>query len=93
MIKRKELEALISAASKAAHVARNKGSHIVSPEAIECVDVLRYLRTLPLNATRINETNAFRAVLFLSKNCNPKIRSESRSVVDHWRSILQNKTH
>lgn len=92
MIKRKDLELLISTAIRAAHVARDKGFYIVSPEAIQCVEILRHMRSIPLNARLINETNCFGTLFFLSKNGNPKIRSESKSVIDHWKTILQNKT-
>ncbi|EOA23300.1 hypothetical protein CARUB_v10018683mg [Capsella rubella] len=91
MIRTKELEELISAATKAAHVARDKGFYIASPEAIQCVEILRHLRSIPLNARLITKSNGFRTILFLCKNGNPKIRSESHSVIDHWKGILQNK--
>ncbi|XP_010431210.1 PREDICTED: uncharacterized protein LOC104715510 [Camelina sativa] len=91
-IRRKELEELISAAIRAAHVARDKGFYIVSPEAIRCVKILRQIRSLPLNARVITKTDGFSTLLFLSKNGNPKIRSESQSVIDHWKGILQNKS-
>ncbi|XP_010495284.1 PREDICTED: uncharacterized protein LOC104772355 [Camelina sativa] len=91
-IRRKELEELISAAIRAAHVARDKEFYIVSPEAIRCVGILRQIRSLPLNARLITKTDGFRTLLFISKNGNPKIRSESQSVIDHWKGILQNKT-
>ncbi|XP_010412693.1 PREDICTED: uncharacterized protein LOC104699038 [Camelina sativa] len=92
MIRRKELEELISTAIRAAHVARDKGFYIVSPEAIRCVAILRQIRSLPaLNARLITKTDGFHTLLYLSKNGNPKIRSESQSVIDHWKGILQNK--
>ncbi|VVB05176.1 unnamed protein product [Arabis nemorensis] len=91
MVKSKELEELISKATRAAHVARDKGYYIVSPEALTCVEILRYMRSLPLTPRLITKTEAFRTFQFLSKNGNPKIRSESRSVLDHWKEILLNK--
>jgi len=84
---------LISTATRAAHVARDKGFYIVSPEAIQCVEILRHMRTLPLNARLITKTDGLRVLLFLSKNGNPKIRSESKAVIDHWKSILHTKVH
>ncbi|CAA0385469.1 TFIIS/LEDGF domain superfamily [Arabidopsis thaliana x Arabidopsis arenosa] len=92
-IRTKHLEELISTAIRAAHVARDKGFYIVSPEAIQCVEILRHMRTLPLNARLISKTDGLRVLLFLSKNGNPKIRSESNAVIDHWKSILQRKVH
>lgn len=92
-IKKKQLEELISTAVRAAHVARDKGFYIVSPEAIQCVEILRHMRSLPLNARLITKTDGLRILLFLSKNGNPKIRSESKAVIDHWKGILQNKVH
>lgn len=92
MVRSKELEELISLATRAAHVARDQGFHIVSPEALICVEVLRHMRSLPLTPRLITKTDAFRTLQFLAKNGNPKIRSESRSVLDHWRGILENKT-
>ncbi|KAL9813940.1 putative transcription factor IIS, TFIIS/LEDGF domain superfamily [Arabidopsis thaliana] len=92
-IKTKQLEELISTATRAAHVARDKGFYIVSPEAIQCVEILRHMRTLPLNARLITKTDGLRVLLFLSKNGNPKIRSESKAVIDHWKSILHTKVH
>ncbi|ESQ32223.1 hypothetical protein EUTSA_v10005513mg [Eutrema salsugineum] len=91
MVKRKELEELISLATRAAHVARDKGFHTVSPEAIRCVEILRLMRSLPLTPRLITKTDAFRSVQFLAKNGNPIIRSVSRSVVLHWKDILANK--
>ncbi|CAN8278566.1 unnamed protein product [Cochlearia groenlandica] len=84
-VKRKDLEDLICLATETAQVASKKGFHIVSPEAIQCVKTLRQMRALSLTPRLITETNAFRAIQFLATNGNPKIRSESRSVLDHWR--------
>ncbi|AEE78660.1 transcription elongation factor (TFIIS) family protein [Arabidopsis thaliana] len=67
-IRTKHLEELISTAIRAAHVARDKGFYIVSPEAIQCVEILRHMRTLPLNARLISKTDGLRVLLFLSKN-------------------------
>ncbi|CAL9246924.1 unnamed protein product [Arabidopsis halleri] len=67
-IKKKQLEELISTAVRAAHVARDKGFYIVSPEAIQCVEILRHMRSLPLNARLITKTDGLRILLFLSKN-------------------------
>ncbi|ESQ45489.1 hypothetical protein EUTSA_v10010935mg [Eutrema salsugineum] len=89
-VKRKDLEELISVATRAAHVARDKGFYVASPEAIRCVEILRIMRSLPLTPRLITKTDAFRALLFLAKNGNPKIRSESKAVVDHWKGILAN---
>ena len=72
-IKTKQLEELISTATRAAHVARDKGFYIVS--------------------RLITKTDGLRVLLFLSKNGNPKIRSESKAVIDHWKSILHTKVH
>ncbi|ESQ29525.1 hypothetical protein EUTSA_v10024033mg [Eutrema salsugineum] len=91
MAKKKDLEELISVATRAAHVARDKGFYIASPEAIQCVEVLRIIRSLPLTPRLITKTDAFRALQFLAKNGNPKIRSESKSVVNHWKRIFANE--
>ncbi|KAL9294519.1 hypothetical protein AtEden1_Chr3g0206151 [Arabidopsis thaliana] len=71
-IRTKHLEELISTAIRAAHVARDKGFYIVSPEAIQCVEILRHMRTLPLNARLISKTDGLRVLLFLSKNVSSK---------------------
>ncbi|KAL1214176.1 hypothetical protein V5N11_005735 [Cardamine amara subsp. amara] len=92
MMRKKQLEELISTATRAAHVATDKGFHRVSPEALKCVEILKLMRSLSLSPRLIKETNAFCTLLFLSKNGNPKIRSESRAVVDHWRTILDNRS-
>ncbi|CAN8278570.1 unnamed protein product [Cochlearia groenlandica] len=90
-VKRIDLEELVCLATETAQVAQQKGFHIVSPEAIQCVKTLRQMRALSLTPRLITETNAFRAIQFLAKNGNPKIRSESRSVLDHWRNLLQSE--
>lgn len=92
IVRRRELKELVSTAIRAAHVARDKGYYIASPEAIQCVEVLRLLRSLPLTPRLITKADAFRTLQFLAKNGNPKIRSESKSVVDHWWGILKSET-
>ncbi|CAA7033452.1 unnamed protein product [Microthlaspi erraticum] len=92
VVKRREVKELVSTAIRAAHVARDKGYYIASPEAVKCVGILRLLRSLPLTPRLIIKADAFRTLQFLAKNGNPKIRSESKAVVDHWWSILKNET-
>ncbi|KAG2312253.1 hypothetical protein Bca52824_023810 [Brassica carinata] len=87
-VKRKDLEVLISVATRAAHIARDKGFHVVSPEAIRCVEVLRMMRSLPLTPRLIIKTDVFRSVQFLATNGNPKIRSESKSLLNHLKGVL-----
>ncbi|CAH8305784.1 unnamed protein product [Eruca vesicaria subsp. sativa] len=87
-VKSKDVELLISVATRAAHIARDKGFHVVSPEAIRCVEVLRMMRSMPLTPRLITKTDLLRVLQFLATNGNPKIRSESRSVLNHLRGVL-----
>ncbi|CAN6846345.1 unnamed protein product [Brassica oleracea] len=87
-VKSKDLEVLISVATRAAHIARDKGFHVVSPEAIRCVEVLRMMRSLPLTPRVIVKTDALRSLQFLATNGNPKIRSESKSLLNHLKGVL-----
>ncbi|CAH2064488.1 unnamed protein product [Thlaspi arvense] len=68
MMKSKDLKEVISLATRNAHVARDKGFYIASPEAIQCVEILRLLRSLPLSPRLIIKTDSFRAVQFLATN-------------------------
>ncbi|KAJ4910593.1 Transcription elongation factor (TFIIS) family protein [Raphanus sativus] len=87
-VKSKDVEVLVSVATRAAHIARDKGFHVVSPEAIRCVDVLRMMRSMPLTPRLITKTNVLRSLQFLATNGNPKIRSESKSVLYHLKGVL-----
>ncbi|CAH8387875.1 unnamed protein product [Eruca vesicaria subsp. sativa] len=87
-VKSKDVEVLISVATRAAHIARDKGFHVVSPEAIRCVEVLRMMRSMPLTPRLITKTDLLRVLQYLATNGNPKIRSESKSVLNHLRSVL-----
>ncbi|KAJ0231459.1 Transcription elongation factor [Hirschfeldia incana] len=87
-VRSKDVEELISVATRAAHIARDKGFHVVSPEAIRCVEVLRIMRSLPLTPRLITKTNALPTLQFLATNGNPKIRSESKSLLCHLKGVL-----
>ncbi|CAF2151488.1 hypothetical protein BRARA_A02140 [Brassica rapa] len=82
-VRSKDVEVLLSVATRAAHIARDKGYYTVSPEAIRCVEVLRMIRSMPLTPRLITKTNALRSLQFLATNGNPKIRSESKSLLYH----------
>uniref|UniRef100_M4F4S1 Uncharacterized protein n=1 Tax=Brassica campestris TaxID=3711 RepID=M4F4S1_BRACM len=88
-VRSKDFETLIAIATRAAHVASDKGHHTVSPEAIRCVQVLRMMGSLTLTPRVITKTNALRALQFLATNGNPKIRSESRSVLVHLKGFTK----
>ncbi|KAG2311656.1 hypothetical protein Bca52824_023213 [Brassica carinata] len=87
-LKNKDVEELLSAATRAARIARDKGYYIVSPEAIRCVEVLRMMRSLPLTPRLITKTDALRPLHRLAMDFNPKIRSESKSVLNHLKGVL-----
>ncbi|KAF8081272.1 hypothetical protein N665_0896s0011 [Sinapis alba] len=87
-VKSKDIEVLVSVATRAAHIARDKGFHVVSPEAIRCVEVLRMMRSMPLTPRLITKTNVLRSLQFLATNGNPKIRSESKSLLHHLKGVL-----
>ncbi|CAN7072604.1 unnamed protein product [Brassica oleracea var. botrytis] len=83
-VKSKDVEVLLSVATRVARIAKDKGYYTVSPEAIRCVEVLRMMRSLPLTPRLITRTNALRSLQFLATNGNPKIRSESKSALTCW---------
>ncbi|XP_019056321.1 PREDICTED: uncharacterized protein LOC109116046 [Tarenaya hassleriana] len=83
-----DLEKLTSDALKAAHVAGDKGDYTVSREALRCVHVLRRINSLPLDHRVISIPDNLRPLQYLAKNRNPKISSEARSVLQHWRNLL-----
>ncbi|XP_010520663.1 PREDICTED: uncharacterized protein LOC104799721 [Tarenaya hassleriana] len=83
-----DLGKLTSDALKAAHVASDKGDYTVSREAIRCVQVLRHIRSLRLDARVISMPDNVRPLQYLARNRNPKISSEARSVLHHWRNVL-----
>ncbi|XP_018464793.2 uncharacterized protein LOC108836082 [Raphanus sativus] len=87
-LKSKDLEVLLSVATRAARIARDKGHYTVSPEAIRCVEVLRMMRGLPLTPRLITKTDALRAIHLLATDGNPKIRSESKSVINHLKGVI-----
>ncbi|KAH0902970.1 LOW QUALITY PROTEIN: hypothetical protein HID58_042473 [Brassica napus] len=72
-VKSRDLELLVSVATRVAHIARDKGFHVVSPEAIRCVEVIRMMRSMPLTPHLITKTNALRSLQFFATNGNPKI--------------------
>lgn len=88
-LKSKDVEELLSVAKRAARIAKDKGHYTVSPEAIRCVEVLRMMRSLPLTPRLITKTDAMGALHSLATNGNPKIRSESRSVLNHLKGVLE----
>ncbi|CAH8305767.1 unnamed protein product [Eruca vesicaria subsp. sativa] len=88
IVRSNDVEVLISVATRAAHIARDKGFHVVSPEAIRCVEALRMMRSMPLTPRLITKTDLLRVLQFLATNGNPKIRSESKSVLNHLRGVL-----
>ncbi|KAF3528685.1 hypothetical protein F2Q69_00036119 [Brassica cretica] len=90
-VKSKDVEVLLSVATRAARIAKDKGYYTVSPEAIRCVEVLRMMRSLPLTPRLITKTNALRSLQFLATNGNPKIRSESKSALTHFSQLVEEK--
>ncbi|XP_010551634.1 PREDICTED: uncharacterized protein LOC104822185, partial [Tarenaya hassleriana] len=88
------IEQLISSALRDAHVARDKGSYTVSHDAIRAINATSYvgaltlIKSLPLDSCRISDFDSFPPLLFLSKNDNPKIRSEAKSVFTRLRNIM-----
>ena len=87
-VKSRDLELLVSVATRVAHIARDKGCHVVSPEAIRCIEVIRMMRSMPLTPRLITKTNALRSLQFFATNGNPKIRSESKSLLYHLKGVL-----
>ncbi|KAF8081273.1 hypothetical protein N665_0896s0012 [Sinapis alba] len=87
-VRSKDIELLVIVATRAARIARDKGYYTVSPEAIRCVEVLRMIRSLPLTPRLITKTDALRSLHLLATDGNPKIRSESKSVLNHLKGVL-----
>ncbi|WZZ26820.1 hypothetical protein YC2023_010221 [Brassica napus] len=75
-VKSKDVEVLLSVATRVARIAKDKGYYTVSPEAIRCVEVLRMMRSLPLTPRLITKTNALRSLQFLATNVGARRRGQ-----------------
>uniref|UniRef100_A0A0D3A9P6 Uncharacterized protein n=1 Tax=Brassica oleracea var. oleracea TaxID=109376 RepID=A0A0D3A9P6_BRAOL len=87
-VKSKDVEVLLSVATRVARIAKDKGYYTVSPEAIRCVEVLRMMRSLPLTPRLITRTNALRSLQFLATN-GVAVKTEIRLLPFHPDDNLQ----